>query len=47
MRVSSTGIHCPEEFVDSMEIINPYGYSPERLALAGPALSWEVGIDDL
>lgn len=42
--------HCrmlPREFIDSMEIINPYGHSTERLALADPALNWEVGLDDI
>lgn len=37
----------PREFVESMEIINPYGHNPEHRALADRGLSWEVELDDL
>lgn len=47
MRVIKHWHTLPRKFVDSMEIINPYGHSPEHLALVGPALGWEVGLHDL
>lgn len=47
MRVIKHWYKLPREFMDAMEIINLYGHSPEHLALADPALSWELGLDDL